>query len=192
MKPTLIIAVAALSFPALLGAPTIELPRFPAPPLVQDGGSTAEIGSVHLLRDLHAAGLHGMDNFDAADGDYVLLRADSLRVLSGWLESACAALGYDLRTARSAVYDGSVFARLADVAASLGLLREAAQPLAIPIGVIICRRGSAWGELPSDQNTDAYVLVDTDEGMLVYDPPTRQLSRLEHFPNKNEIIQIRF
>ena len=49
----------------------------------------------------------------------------------------------------------------------------------------------AWGILPGDNANDAYILVDTDEGMLVYDPPTRQLSSLEALPNKNDVIPIR-
>jgi hypothetical protein len=36
------------------------------------------------------------------------------------------------------------------------------------------------------------VLFATDTGILVYDPPTRQLTALADFPNKASISHIRF
>ena len=49
-----------------------------------------------------------------------------------------------------------------------------------------------WPQIPADGTTDAYVLFATDTGILVYDPPTRQLTNLADFPNKASISRIRF
>jgi len=162
------------------------------PGLVADGGAPAEVGSIHLLRELHKAGLHGFDHFETSDNDYALFRSDSLGILAAWLEAVCAAIEFDLSHARVRAYDGTVFARLLDMATSLAELQAHQRDLAMPIGVIVCQRAVAWGELPADGTPDAYVIFATNDGMLVYDPPTRQLISLADFPNKAKILQIRF
>ena len=85
-----------------------------------------------------------------------------------------------------------MFARLLGVATSLAALRQGDITLAMPIGVLTCRRDTAWGDLPGDGEEDAYVIFATDAGILVYDPPTRQLAPLADFPNKAHISRIRF
>jgi hypothetical protein len=168
------------------------LPAFPVPALVRDGGPPKEISSMRLLRDLYRGGVKASDNFEAVDADYALLRGESLGNLAAWLESACKSVGVELRLARTGTYDGVVFARLLAVGTSLAALREKDIRLAMPIGVLICQRDAAWGELPGDGAEDAYVIFATDSGMLVYDPPTRQLAALSDFPNKARISRIRF
>ena len=175
-----------------VAAEEMQLPAFPLPALVLDGGPPVELSSVRMLRELHRGGLHGFNNFETSDGDYALLRADSLGALAAWLEAACRSLGFDLSKARKSSYDGTVFARLLDVATSLAALREKKISLAMPIGVLICQRETAWGDLPADGAEDAYVVFVTDAGMLIYDPPTRQLTSLANFPNKAKILKIRF
>jgi hypothetical protein len=170
----------------------LRLPGFPLPALVLDGGPPKEMSSVRLLRELHRGGVHGSDNLETSDSDYALLRSDSLGNLAAWLESACLAVDADLLQARTRDYDGAVFARLLAVATSLAALRQGNINLAMPIGVLICQRRTVWGDLPGDGATDAYVVFVTDNGMLVYDPPTRQLTNLADFPNKAHIGRIRF
>jgi ligand-binding sensor domain-containing protein len=36
------------------------------------------------------------------------------------------------------------------------------------------------------------MLIATERGLLVYDPPTRQLSELSKFPNQDDIFKIQF
>jgi hypothetical protein len=169
-----------------------QLPAFPAPTLVADGGLPLEVSPIRLLRELHRAGLRGFDRLDTLDTDYALLRSDSLGALTAWLDATCGALNYDLSRARTRSYDGTVFARLLDVATSLGTLQSRHRALAIPIGVVSCQRTVAWGALPGDGATDVYVIFATESGMTVYDPPTRQMVSLADFPNKAKISQIRF
>ena len=171
---------------------TFQLPALPLPAFAAEDGMTAEVTSIRLLRELHRAGLRGFDRLETTDTDYVLLRSDSLENLTGWLDATCAALDYDLRQARVRSYDGTVFARVIDVATSLGALQERHRSLAIPIGVVVCQRALAWGQLPADNARDVYVIFATENGMIVYDPPTRQQSALVDFPNKATISQIRF
>jgi len=192
MKRLCLACALSLVLARLGAAPAIRLPGFPAPPLVVEDGEPAEITSVRLLRDMFRGDVHGIKDFDTVDADYVLLRGDSLNLLAAWLEAACEGVHFNLRDARDHEYDGTVFARLLDVAASLGTLQAQTRPFALPIGLMICRRTARWGELPSDGRDDAYIIVDTDVGMLVYDPPTRQLSPLSDFPNKESIRRIRF
>ena len=170
----------------------LRLPAFPFPALVRESGAPKEMSSVRLLRELHRGGVHGSDNLETSDSDYALLRGDSLGNLAGWLESACSAVDANLLNARTRGYDGSVFSRLLTVATSLAVLRQGGITLAMPIGVLICQRRTAWGDLPGDGATDAYIVFVTDNGMLVYDPPTRQLTNLADFPNKAHIGRIRF
>ncbi len=168
------------------------LPAFPVPTLVRDGGTVKEISSLRLLRELFKGGVKASDNFEASDVDYALLKVDSLGNLAGWLETACKSVGLELLEARAQAYDGVVFSRLLAVGTSLGALREKDIRLAMPVGVLICRRDAAWGDLPADGADDAYVILATDIGILVYDPPTRQLASLADFPNKARISRIRF
>ena len=170
----------------------VLLPEFPVPPLAMDGRAPKRISSLRLLRELQRGGVRGWGKFDAMDGDYALFRGDSLAVLGAWLETACKALDYDLAGARGRHYDGAVFARLLNVATSIASLREDAINLAMPIGVLACRREEEWGELPGDDKDDAYVIFATDQGVLVYDPPTRQLSALAEFPNREHVIKVWF
>lgn len=177
----------------LAAAPAnLTLPAFPVPALVREGGAVKEISSLRLLRDLYKGGVRASDNFEASDVDYALLKVDSLGNLAGWLETACKSVGLELLQARAQSYDGVVFSRLLAVGTSLGALRERNIRLAMPVGVLICRRDAAWGELPADGADDAYVIFATDIGILVYDPPTRQLAALADFPNKARISRIRF
>ena len=171
---------------------SLQLPAFPAPVIVRDGRVPKEFSAMRLLRELHRGGVHGSANFETVDADYALLRGESLPTLAAWLESACRAVDYDVAQARTRGYDGTVFARLLAVATSLAALRESDITLAMPIGVLTCQRQTAWGDLPGDGAQDAYVIFATDTGILVYDPPTRQLSSLEAYPNKAGISHIRF
>jgi hypothetical protein len=192
VRHIVILFVTALIAHASTAPANLQLPAFPLPVLVRDGGPPKEFSSNRLLRELHRGGVHNSESFEAFDNDYALLRGDSLGTLAAWLESACQTVGYDLLHARTQAYDGAVFARLLSVATSLAALRERGINLAMPIGVLICQRARAWGELPADGSTDAYVLFATDTGILVYDPPTRQLTGLADFPNKASISRIRF
>ncbi len=172
----------------------IALPAFPQPPLAGETRPQS-MSSVRLLRELQRGGVRGLDRFDAMDGYYAVFRADGLAGLAGWLELACRALDFEVGEARAGHYDGSVFARLLNMATSLAALRAEVlrdERLAMPIGVLACRREEAWGVLPADGGEDAYILFATDEGLLVYDPPTRQLARLSEFPNRGAVIRVWF
>ena len=172
-------------------AADISLPAFPRPPLAPAAKS---VGSVRLVRDLQRAGVRGWDILDAADGNYAVFRDDGLGGLAAWLETACKALDVDVAhaRARSGGYDGAVFARLLNVATSLASLRDGTIDMAMPIGALFCEREAAWGELPADGKSDAYVLFITDAGMMVYDPPTRQLAKLADFPNRARVSKVSF
>ncbi|MES2693756.1 MAG: hypothetical protein V4773_09810 [Verrucomicrobiota bacterium] len=180
--------IAAPAAPALL-----ELPAFPVPALVKEGGATVEISTTRLLRELHRGGVRGSGNLETVDAEYALLRSDSLGTLAAWLESACRAVGFTLSKARGQPYDGAVHARLLNVATGLaGLQQQGTMRLAVPIGTLVCVRRAKWGDLPGDGATDAYVIFATEAGIMVYDPPTRQLSNLADFPNREKIVRIRF
>jgi len=187
-----LLLLAATGFGATAATGSLQLPAFPLPALVREGGPPKEFSAMRLLRELHRGGVHGSGNFEAMDADYALLRADGLGPFAAWLETACKAVDFDVLAARTRGYDGTVFARLLNVATSLAALRQNDISLAMPIGVLTCRRGVAWGDLPADGADDAYVIFATDAGILVYDPPTRQLTPLAEFPNKAGIVRIRF
>lgn len=177
----------------LPAAESFRLPAFPAPAVItEDGGTPTVTSPIRLLREMHRAGLRGFDRLETMDGDYALLRSDSLGILTGWLDATCGALDYDLRQARARVYDGAVFARLLEVATSLNSLQRSQRALAMPIGVLYCQRATAWGVLPADGGADAYIVFATEKGIIVYDPPTRQMIPLADFPNKTKVSQIRF
>jgi len=158
---------------------------------VDQKGRLVETSAMGLLRNLHSAGVRAVDNFEAVDSDYAVLTSNSLSRLSTWLEAACAGVGLDLSQARSGHYDGAVYARLLGVATSIAASRDRRGKLAIPVGVLICKRTSPWGAVPGDGNRDAYVLFATESGLFVYDPPSRQLSALGDFPNKPDILRVR-
>lgn len=170
----------------------LAMPDFPAPPLSLDRkGRPAETSAMGLLRNLHSAGVRALDNFEAVDSDYAVLASDSLARLTTWLEAACTGVGVDLAQARTGQYDGGVYARLLGVATSIAASRDRKGKLAIPVGVLICKRTQPWGAVPGDGNRDAYVLFATEVGLMVYDPPSRQLSTLGDFPNKLEVLRVR-
>lgn len=170
----------------------LELPAFPLPTLVREGGAAVEISTTRLLRELHRGGVRGSGNLETVDAEYGLLRSDSLGKLAGWLEGACKAVGFDIEKARAQPYDGSVHARLLNMATGIATLQADGSRLAIPIGILICERRQEWGDLPGDGNRDAYVAFVTEDGVMVYDPPTRQLAKLADFPNRDKIVRVRF
>ena len=175
------------------GAPApLELPAFPLPALAQEDGATIEVTPTRLLRELHRSGVHGLEDLETMDADYGLLRRDSLGMLAAWLEGACRAVGFNLAQARQQPYDGAALARLLTVATGIAALQKDGLPLAVPIGTLVCERRSAWGELPADGALDAYVVFATEAGVMIYDPPTRQLANLADFPNRQKIVRIRF
>lgn len=185
----LLLLATACALPAAPGE--MALPAFPRPPLAD---TPKPMGSVRLVRELQRAGVRGWDILDASDGDYAIFRDDGLGGLAAWLETACRSLDVNVARARAAedAYNGAVFARLLNVATSLASLRDGAIDMAMPIGALYCHRGSAWGDLPADGRADAYVVFITDAGMMVYDPPTRQLSRLADFPNRGRVSRVSF
>lgn len=189
----LVLLFAAPLMTQLAGASArFELPAFPLPALVREGGATVEISTTRLLRELHRGGVRGSGNLETVDAEYGLLRSDSLDKLAGWLEGACKSVGFDIEKARVQPYDGSVHARLLNMATSIATLQADGSRLAIPIGILVCERREKWGDLPGDGARDAYVAFVTEDGVMVYDPPTRQLSKLSEFPNRDKILRVRF
>lgn len=186
MRAAFSLVLLALAPMVVVAADTFQLPAFPVPAL------GAEVSSIRLLRELHHAGLRGFDRLETADADYALLPGRSLISITAWLDTACAALNFDLPRARARSYDGTVFSRILEVATSLGVLQHGSRPLAIPIGFLACQRAKAWGQLPGDGTKDVFVVFATETGMIVYDPPTRQICPLGDFPNKATISRIRF
>ena len=179
---------------SLRGAgPSLSLPQFPLPALVQnDYGETKSIGFLTFLREVREGGVVGLEDIDFVDKEYAVLESRSLAELAAWLEAACKCVGVDLPNARAAAYDGLEYARLLEVATSLAVMREHGKQLAMPIGVLICRRRQPWGDLPGTGEREAFLLIATERGLLVYDPPTRQLSELSKFPNHGDVFKIQF
>jgi hypothetical protein len=171
----------------------LRLPPFPVATFVEEGGRAKETDSTRLLREIFRGGVRIGDQFDTADTDYGLLRQGSVERFAAWLETACQGFGIDLLKSRSRIYDAATFSRLLEVSTSLAALRDKnARPLAVPIGLLLCKRDAAWGELKSDGTMDSYILFATEVGIQVYDPPTRQLAKLADYPNKAGILRIRF
>jgi hypothetical protein len=171
----------------------LDMPEFPMPSFVRDDlGGMKEIGFLKFFRELQKGGVQGLDEVEFLDTGYAVLKSDSLPTLAAWLEAACSSVGLELPLARSGNYDGTVLARLLEVATTLAVVRERGKSLAMPIGLLICRRREKWGDLPGDGKRDAYVLIETDKGLLVYDPPTRQLVALSNFSNTADIVTIQF
>lgn len=172
---------------------TLDMPEFPTPSFVRDElGGMKEIGFLKFFRELQKGGVQGLDEVEFLDTGYAVLKSDSLPTLAAWLESACSSVGLELQLARNGNYDGTVLARLLEVATTLAAVRGHGKSLAIPIGLLICRRRQVWGDLPGDGRRDAYVLIETDKGLLIYDPPTRQLVSLSGFSNTADIVTIQF
>jgi hypothetical protein len=144
------------------------------------------------MRELREGSVEGLEDIDFVDRDYAVLESRSLAGLAAWLEAACKCVGVELPQARAGPYDGMEYARLLEVAASLAVLREHGKQLAMPIGVLICMRHQTWGDLPGNGDRDAYLIIATERGLLVYDPPTRQLAVLSRFPNNSHVFKIQF
>jgi hypothetical protein len=178
---------------ARTAAPRLDLPGFPRPALVQNEyGETKTIGFLHFLHQLQDGGVQELDDVDFLDENYAELTSASLPTLAAWLEAACHSVGVELQQSRRHHYDGMAYAQLLEVATSLAAAREIKEHLAMPIGVLICKRRQPWGDLPGDGARDAYLLIATERGLLVYDPPTRQLSLLTDFPNSSDVYKIQF
>ncbi|MBS0663490.1 MAG: hypothetical protein JSR48_09505 [Verrucomicrobia bacterium] len=184
-----------VGLPLLAGAehPSLLLPRLPPPRLVEDQfGTVRRIGLLWFLRGLQEGGVRGYEDLDLVDAEYVVIDSRSLPTLAAWLEAACRSVGADVRQARQGPYDGMVLSRLLEVGASLASLRGRDAPLAMPIGVVICERRRPWGAVPGDGERDAYILIATERGLLIYDPPTRQLCPLADYPNNSTVFKIQF
>ncbi|MDB6168838.1 MAG: hypothetical protein JWM88_1702 [Verrucomicrobia bacterium] len=193
MKRFVAFFIFALGVPLIGAGPSLSLPKFPLPALVrEDDGGIKSIGFLTFIREVRRGGVKELQDIDFVDREYAVLESSSLPVLAAWLEAAARCVGVDLPQARLGSYDGLEYARLLQVATSLAILREHGKSLAMPIGVLICNRREAWGELPGNRDRDAYMLIATERGLLVYDPPTRQLSELSKFPNHGEIFKIQF
>ena len=193
MRATFIAALASVPLAAGGAGQVFQLPQFPVPEVVQsDFGATRRVGLLWLMHGLQEGGVHGFVDVDMVDENYAMLRSTSLPSLSAWLEMASKGVGVDVSQARKGAYNGAAYARLLEVATSLAMLRSHGKPLAIPIGVMICKRTRDWGDLPGNGERDAYMLIATERGLLIYDPPTRQLCELSEFPNKTTVYKIQF
>jgi hypothetical protein len=171
----------------------LKLPTCPVPIFVEEGGRPKEISSTRLLRELFRGGVRNADQFETVDQDYALLRSDNVVRFAAWLEVSCQGFGVDLLQLRTRAYDGGTFSRLLEVSASLALLQiKGHRALAVPIGLMTVKRDAPWGDLKRDGVLDAYIIFATEAGILVYDPPTRQLVNLADFPNKAGILRLRF
>ncbi len=171
---------------------SIDMPDFPLPGYAKNKyGEPDAAGLLRLLRDLQKGGLKSYDQIEVADAEYGIIDSKSLPLISAWLEAACKSVGLNLAQARTGTYNGAVYARLLEVATSIATQRKSDSKFAVPIGVIICKRTNAWGALPGDEQRDAYILIATERGFLVYDPPTRQLCQLADYPNRTDVVRIR-
>lgn len=188
----ILVVSAICAAPASTPDATIVMPDFPLPALAVDPyGGTPEASSTRLLRDLFKGGVRSLEVFETVDTEYVLLSSRSLGLLSAWLEAACKSIGVDVARARTQPYNGVVYAEFLEVATSIAANRKLPSARAIPIGVMICRRRKPWGALPGDGARDAYVLIATEHGFVVYDPPTRQCVTLANHPNNSEVLKVR-
>ena len=192
------ILLLAISLPLVAGegapaaAPTIKFPDFPLPKFALDEyGQTQRMSMLKLLRLLQQGGVHGMDNFEAANSDYLAVSSDSLGLMSAWLESACRSAGIQLEMARLRSYDGAVYANLLEVATSIAASRKVASDASVAVGVLYCTRDKPWGLLSGNGERDAYIIFATEIGFMVYDPPTRQLVSLAEFPNNESVLKVR-
>lgn len=190
------VALAVLPLGAAMAANapagTITMPDFPLPKFATNSyGQAEQVTVIRLLRELHRGGVHGSDNFDAQDSDYVMVSSGSLGLLSAWLEAACKAGNIQLPLARLRPYDGAVYANLLEAATNIAAARQTKRAFAIPLGVMICTRKKPWGALPGDGERDAYVVLATERGFVVFDPPTRQTALLADYPNNSEVVRIR-
>jgi hypothetical protein len=188
-----LLAIAPLALRAAdAPANAIKLPDFPLPKFATNSyGQVEQVSVIRLLRELHRGGVHGSDHFDAADSEYVVVASASLGLLSAWLEAACKAGNIQLPLARLRPYDGTVYAGLLESATHIAAARQTKRAFAIPLGVMICKRTKPWGALPGDGERDAYVVLATENGFVVFDPPTRQTALLADFPNNSEVLKIR-
>jgi hypothetical protein len=190
----LLAGVVGLLSPAVHSA-TFSMPAYPMPKLVSDQfGQTKRIGFLSLVRQLYSGGVaaHNIDDLNFLDSDYAVIDSSSLPTLAAWLEATCHAVNFDLQEARQRPYDGTTIARLLETGATLAAVRWDNSGLAMPIGLLICTRRKAWGSLPGDGARDAYALISTEQGLQVYDPPTRQIVSLVDFPNTEDILNIEF
>jgi hypothetical protein len=174
------------------GAGAITMPDFPLPKFaVNRYGQPEEMGMLRLYRDLRRSGVSGMENFETSDNDYAMVASESLGLFSAWLEAACKSGGIELPQARLRSYNGAVYAGLLETATNIAASRHKQQALAVPVGVMICTRRKPWGVLPGDGERDAYVLVATERGFVIFDPPTGQSSLLADYPNNSEVLRVR-
>lgn len=175
------------------GRPTgIVMPDFPLPKFaINRYGQPESMGMLRLFGDLRRGGVRGMDNFEMSDNDYAMVASESLGLFAAWLDAACKSAGIELPQARSQAYNGAVYAGLLETATNIAASRQKQQALAVPVGVMICTRRKPWGVLPGDGARDAYVLVATERGFVVFDPPTGQAALLADYPNNSEVERVR-
>ncbi len=195
MKPLLSVlsALAFLPLPAVAADPLVEMPDFPLPAFaMDDAGRPQEMGMIRIVRGLQKGGVTNMENLVAVDNQYAVISSDCLPMLSAWLEMVSQSIGIDLKRVRTQTYDGGVYGQLLEVATTIATVRQTDYGLAVPIGVMTCKRSSTWGSLPGDGKRDAYLLIATDQGFLVYDPPTEQAALLANYPNHSGILKIQF
>ena len=173
-------------------ATQINFPDFPLPKFATDEyGHTQRMGLLRMRRDLQKGGIHGTDSLQAADTEYLMVSSQSLGLLSAWLEASCKSAGIQMELARLRAYDGAVYANLLQVATSIAAARKSSTDAAIPVGVMICKRDKPWGVLSGNGEQDAYIVVATEQGFMVFDPPTRQLVSLADYPNNATVLKIR-
>jgi hypothetical protein len=174
-------------------ATSVSLPGFPLPRYAQSKyGGKDTAGFLRFMRELHKGGVPVAEPIELADSSYAIIDSTCIPLLSAWLEEASKSVGVDLAQARSRSYDGSVYARLLEVVTSIATVKHFEEMEAVPIGMLLCKRSKAWGSLPGDGQRDAYILIATEKGFLVFDPPTRQLSTLGEYPNTADVLKIRF
>lgn len=183
--------MASIECTAVPHSASITIPGFPLPKFAIDRyGQPKKLSMLGMLRILHRGEVRGSNGFEASDNEYLVISSESLGLFSAWIEAACKAGGIELPHARQRPYNGAVYANLLRTVTNIATAHHTDEALAIPVGVMICTRHKPWGVLPGDGERDAYVLIATERGFVVFDPPTRQSVLLTDYPNNSEVVNI--
>ena len=84
------------------------------------------------------------------------------------------------------------FTMLTSNIANLSVVKRYNIKASVLIGLVVANSDKPWGKIPADGKPRNYIIGLTEDGLIIYDIPTRQSIDGNDFPNKNSMTGIMF
>jgi len=184
----LLFCLTIIAFENANGAETILLKRGAAPEIIALDGKAKILYGEFIRRQLTKK-YPELQTIIVGDKRYIFITERWFREVSDWTEYFITSQVPDLigKDKLPVAYTGT-FAMLMSNIANISVAKRYNVKASVLIGLMNAYSNKPWGKIPADGKLRDYIIGLTENGSVVYNPETRQVTTGKDFPN-NEYLK---